>query len=240
MKNFLKKLHIGSNQSEDSEGSTSSSKGNRLSDVSSIERLSHSRSHHTPEHKPFSTISGWLNSVTHRKSPSPPSSSNVTRGDRMEPSDSVSSSGLDAALDAARLDSGSSHSRDPDIEEEYQIQLALEISAREDPEAVQIEAVKQISLGSCPPDNTPAEVIAYRYWVIFLLSCHSSPYFSVNYFYFFTIMHDKFKYSSAIKGFSLICYSLCLLLGRIVFVSAAKTYDPTYASTSLYSHQELP
>ncbi|XP_048136070.1 probable serine/threonine-protein kinase SIS8 isoform X2 [Rhodamnia argentea] len=40
----------------------------------------------------------------------------------------------------------------------------MELSAREDPEAVQIEAVKQISLGSCAPDNTPAEVIAYRYW----------------------------------------------------------------------------
>ncbi|KAA8530934.1 hypothetical protein F0562_005607 [Nyssa sinensis] len=78
----------------------------------------------------------------------------------------MSSSGLDAALDAARRDSGSSNSRDPEIEEEYQIQLALELSAMEDPEAVQIEAVKQISLGSCPSENTPAEVVAYRYWVM--------------------------------------------------------------------------
>ncbi|KAF9618278.1 hypothetical protein IFM89_000913 [Coptis chinensis] len=38
----------------------------------------------------------------------------------------------------------SSNSRDPEVEEEYQIQLALEISAREDPEAVQIEVVKQM------------------------------------------------------------------------------------------------
>ncbi|PIM99733.1 Tyrosine kinase [Handroanthus impetiginosus] len=156
MKNFLKKLHRGSNQSEDSEGSTSSSKGIR----SPTARLSHSKS----EHKPFSAISGWLNSVTNRNSPSPPSSSNVTRGERMEPSDSGGSSGFDAALDAVRRDSGSSNSRDQDIEEEYQIQLALELSAKEDPEAVQIEAVKQISLGSCPPENTPAEVVAYRYW----------------------------------------------------------------------------
>ncbi|KAK6153981.1 hypothetical protein DH2020_013620 [Rehmannia glutinosa] len=142
MKNFLKKLHIGSNQSEDSEGSTTSPSkvnNNRLSDGS-------------PR---------WLNSVTNRNSPSPPSSSNVTRGDnRMEPSDSVGSS----SLDAVRRDSGSSNSRDHDIEEEYQIQLALELSAKEDPEAVQIEAVKQISLGSCPPENTPAEVVACRYW----------------------------------------------------------------------------
>ncbi|KAK4414201.1 putative serine/threonine-protein kinase SIS8 [Sesamum alatum] len=162
MKNFLKKLHIGSNHSEDSEGSTSSSKGNnnRSGDGSPTERLSHSKS----EHKTFSTISGWLNSVTNRHSPSPPSSSNVTRGERMEPSDSAGSSSLDTAVDAVRRDSGSSNSRDQDIEEEYQIQLALELSAKEDPEAVQIEAVKQISLGSCPPENTPAEVVAYRYW----------------------------------------------------------------------------
>ncbi|KAK6127624.1 hypothetical protein DH2020_038641 [Rehmannia glutinosa] len=141
MKNFLKKLHIGSNQSEDSEGSTTSPSkvnNNRLSDGSPSERLSNSKSEHN--NKPFSAISGWLNSVTNRNSPSPPSSSNVTRGDnnRMEPSDSVGSSSLDA--------------------------LALELSAKEDPEAVQIEAVKQISLGSCPPENTPAEVVAYRYW----------------------------------------------------------------------------
>ncbi|KZV21726.1 hypothetical protein F511_02884 [Dorcoceras hygrometricum] len=162
MKNFLKKLHIGSNQSEDSEGSSSSSKGNiRLLDVSPAERPSHSKS----ENKPFSAISGWLNSVTHRRSSSPPSSSNVPRVERraVETFDSEDSSSLDAALDAVRHDSEFSNSRDPDVEE-YQIQLALELSAREDPEAVQIEAVKQISLGSCPPQNTPAEVAAYRYW----------------------------------------------------------------------------
>ncbi|KAB1212311.1 Serine/threonine-protein kinase EDR1 [Morella rubra] len=67
-------------------------------------------------------------------------------------------------MDSARGDSGSNNPKDPDVEEEYQIQLALELSAREDPEAVQIEAVKQISLGSCAVDNTPAEVVAYRYW----------------------------------------------------------------------------
>lgn len=180
MKNFLKKLHKGSNQSEDSESSTSSSKGNRFNDGSPSERLSHSKS----DNKPFSTISGWLNSVTNRHSPSPPSSSNVTRGERMEPYDSAGSSSLDAALDAVRRDSGSSNSRDHDIEEEYQIQLALELSAKEDPEAVQIEAVKQISLGSCPPENTPAEVVAYRYWVSFLPLFPNIGYCNIVYYYF--------------------------------------------------------
>ncbi|XP_059453116.1 probable serine/threonine-protein kinase SIS8 isoform X2 [Corylus avellana] len=166
MKNFLKKLHIMSNQSEHAEGSTSS-KGSKPNEGSSPDRLLLSRSHYNSEHKPLSGlsgISGWLNQVTSRRSPSPPPSSNVVRGENMEPSDSASTSGLDVVMDATRRDSGSSNSRDPDVEEEYQIQLALELSAKEDPEAVQIEAVKQISLGSCALDNTPAEVVAYRYW----------------------------------------------------------------------------
>ncbi|XP_040996401.1 probable serine/threonine-protein kinase SIS8 isoform X3 [Juglans microcarpa x Juglans regia] len=162
MKNLFKKLHIMSNQSEDADGSTTS-KGNN-SNEGSPDRLLHSRSHHNPEHKPLLGLSGWLNSVANRGSSSPPSSSNVTRGEKMEPSDLASPGDLDVVLDGARPDSGSSNSRDPDVEEEYQIQLALELSAREDPEAVQIEAVKQISLGSCAIDNTPAEVVAYRYW----------------------------------------------------------------------------
>ena len=165
MKNILKKLHIMSDQSVNEQGS-SSSKGNKPSDASSSssKQLLHSRSPQTSKHKPFSGLSNWLHSVANRQSPSPPSS-NQARGERMEPSDTVSSGGLDVVSDSARRDSGSSTSRDPEVEEEYQIQLALELSAKEDPEAVQIEAVKQISLGSCDPDNTPAEVVAYRYWV---------------------------------------------------------------------------
>jgi len=174
MKNLLKKLHMMSNQSEDLEGSTSSrGNNNKSSDVSSSsspERPLNSRSHHIPEHnKPLSVLSNWLNSVANKKSPSPPSSSNV-KEENMEPTDLVSTSGLEAALDAVRRNSGSDNSRDPDVEEEYQIQLALELSAREDPEAAQIEAVKQISLGSCGPENTPAEVVAFRYWVCFTSS----------------------------------------------------------------------
>lgn len=50
--------------------------------------------------------------------------------------------------------------------EEYHMQLALEMSVREDPEAMQIEVAKQISLGSCPLQSSPAEVVAFRYWVL--------------------------------------------------------------------------
>lgn len=165
MKNLLKKLHIMSNQSENLEGSTSS-KTNKFRDVSLPDSGLQAQSNHNSEHKdkPFSGLSGWLNSVTNKRSPSPtpPSSSNVTRRERIEQSDSVNGS----AQDVVRRETESSNLRDPEtVDEEYQIQMALELSAREDPEAVQIEAVKQISLGSFPPDNTPAEVTAYRYWV---------------------------------------------------------------------------
>lgn len=151
-----------SNQSENLQGSTSS-KSNRFSDVSIPDRLSLAQYNTNSEHKdkPFSALSGWLNSVTSKGSPRTSSSSNVTRRERLEQSDYVNN-----AQDVVRPDLESSNLRDPNIvEEEYQIQMALELSAREDPEAVQIEAVKQISLGSFPAENTPAEVIAYRYWV---------------------------------------------------------------------------
>uniref|UniRef100_J3MCP9 non-specific serine/threonine protein kinase n=1 Tax=Oryza brachyantha TaxID=4533 RepID=J3MCP9_ORYBR len=54
--------------------------------------------------------------------------------------------------------------------EEYHMQLALEMSAREDPEAAQIEVAKQISLGSCPLQSSPAEGGAFRYWSFSALS----------------------------------------------------------------------
>ncbi|KAM1968818.1 hypothetical protein ACFX15_043678 [Malus domestica] len=180
MKNLLKKLHIMSNHSEDSEGSAASSRGNKSISKSSPETewLLHSRSHQGSEHKPFSGISRRLNSVANKHGPSPPSSSNVNRAARVEQPPDAAVSG--SISDTGRRDSGSSTSRDADIAEEYQIQLALELSAREDPKAVQIEAVKQISLGSCAPDNTPAEVIAYRYWVRFF-SCTTLNEFRLTY-----------------------------------------------------------
>ncbi|KAI3858314.1 hypothetical protein MKX03_013845, partial [Papaver bracteatum] len=170
MRNILKKLHIMPNQSEDSIGSVSSRNSNSSNrgnnnnnDGSTTSKIS--PSHHTDQqNKAFSGLSGWLNSVTNRHNSSLPPL-NVVGGRRGEsPIDTLSISALDAALESVGRDSESSNSRDPEVEEEYQIQIALELSAREDPEAVQIEAVKQISLGACHPENTAAEVIAYRYW----------------------------------------------------------------------------
>lgn len=159
MKNLLKKLHMmqHTNQTWDIDSSEKSKE--RLNDVSSTSS---------------SGISGWLNSVTNR--PSSPSSNvkfedNKNEGGFDSMSRSTSDSAAAATIRVRAADSGPGNSMDPqvdeaeEVEEEYQIQLALELSAREDPEAVQIEAVKQISLESCPPQNTPAEVLAYRYWV---------------------------------------------------------------------------
>jgi hypothetical protein len=143
MKKILKKLNIMSNKSENEQGSYS---------------------------KRF-VNSSWLHSVANRKSLSS-TSLNQGKFERMEPSDTVRSVDLDVVSDSDRRDSGycATASRDPKVEEEeYQLQLALEMSAKEDPEAVQIEAVKQISLGSCAPNDTPAEILAYRYWVSYFV-----------------------------------------------------------------------
>uniref|UniRef100_A0A803NAD7 non-specific serine/threonine protein kinase n=1 Tax=Chenopodium quinoa TaxID=63459 RepID=A0A803NAD7_CHEQI len=173
MKNLLKKLNIVPNQSEDIEGSNNNSASNS-SNSSKSSKLNagpspHSQAHQLFEHnKPFTTLAGWFHTVTNRKGASSPSSSNAKPHDNImeqQHLESASSCGLSIGSDVvAKRDSESSNAKDPDIEEEYQIQLAMEMSAREDPEAVQIEAVKQISLGSFTPENTPAEVVAYRYW----------------------------------------------------------------------------
>ncbi|XP_021314202.1 serine/threonine-protein kinase EDR1 isoform X2 [Sorghum bicolor] len=56
--------------------------------------------------------------------------------------------------------------KEEDDLEAYQIQLVLEMSARDNPEEMEIEVAKQLSLGFCPPQRSPAEVLAVRYWVL--------------------------------------------------------------------------
>jgi hypothetical protein len=60
--------------------------------------------------------------------------------------------------------------KEEDDLEAYQIQLVLEMSARDNPEEMEIEVAKQLSLGFCPPQRSPAEVLAVRYWVSFQFS----------------------------------------------------------------------
>ncbi|XP_020114576.1 serine/threonine-protein kinase EDR1-like isoform X1 [Ananas comosus] len=177
MKNLLKKLHIGPSQSHGDDGPSSpSTKGGGGGGGGGNQ-----------EPKPLSGLSNWLNSVTGKHGPSgqgspppptPPqllssssSPSSSHRGERREAGPSASSPASASATTSAAADAAAIEAKrtgaaaaETDMEEEYQIQLALEMSAREDPEAVQIEVVKQISLGSCPPESTPAEVLAYRYW----------------------------------------------------------------------------
>ncbi|XXG55461.1 hypothetical protein AAC387_Pa03g3126 [Persea americana] len=168
MRNILKKLHIIPNQQ--SECSDGSSKGSRSVDWPP-EKLSPPRlSPPSPAHrqqseqKQSSGLSGWFSSVAARHTSSPPSSSGREKKDSVVNLGTSSLGDSDVGSDTVRRDSESSNTRDPELDEEYQIQLALELSAREDPEAAQIEAVKQISLGSFPPQNTAAEVVAYKYW----------------------------------------------------------------------------
>ncbi|XP_010428298.1 PREDICTED: serine/threonine-protein kinase EDR1-like isoform X2 [Camelina sativa] len=159
MKSFLKKLHI--TQSDEAQGSI-----NKSSDVSSSPRSHHSNS---PEVKPFSGLSNWLSSVGHRKSPSPPNSFNAKNRAAAKAATDKKAVEHGDDDDHVVVTAGSERvqdlgSKDPAVEEENQIQLALELSAREDPEAAQIEAIKQFSLGFSAPENSPAELIAYRYW----------------------------------------------------------------------------
>uniref|UniRef100_A0A0D9VKY0 non-specific serine/threonine protein kinase n=1 Tax=Leersia perrieri TaxID=77586 RepID=A0A0D9VKY0_9ORYZ len=54
--------------------------------------------------------------------------------------------------------------KEDDDLEEFQLQLVLEMSARDNPEEMEIEVAKQISLGFCPPQSSAAEALAARYW----------------------------------------------------------------------------
>uniref|UniRef100_J3LH04 non-specific serine/threonine protein kinase n=1 Tax=Oryza brachyantha TaxID=4533 RepID=J3LH04_ORYBR len=54
--------------------------------------------------------------------------------------------------------------KEDDDLEEFQLQLVLEMSARDNPEEMEIEVAKQISLGFCPPQSSSAEALAARYW----------------------------------------------------------------------------
>ncbi|KAJ4916086.1 Protein kinase superfamily protein [Raphanus sativus] len=161
MKKFLKKLRIAPNQREDGEGSISN-RSNKSSDAepSPSDSSRSQESKNNPEFKPFAGFSNWLSSVAQRKGSIPSASSNANSSNRGGDETSLEPGGGGAPVVSEP------GGKDPEVEEEYQIQLALELSAREDPEAAQIEAIKQFSLGSRPPapENSPAELMAYRYW----------------------------------------------------------------------------
>ncbi|XP_078174471.1 putative serine/threonine-protein kinase SIS8 isoform X2 [Carex rostrata] len=185
MKNFLKKLHIvPSHATDDVEPAHEQHKppltsiSNWLNSVTS----KHPSPTRTPPNGPEAggsseTVSlGRMRRVSlSTASPGPEaaassaSSSSETVGSERMRRESGSGAAPPPVRELPSAEVGTTAASAPVVTEEddledYQLQLALELSAREDPEAVQIEVAKQISLGSCPVESTPAEVIAYRYW----------------------------------------------------------------------------
>ncbi|XBH64437.1 probable serine/threonine-protein kinase SIS8 [Aegilops tauschii subsp. strangulata] len=59
--------------------------------------------------------------------------------------------------------------KEEDDLEEFQLQLVLEMSARDNPEEMEIEVAKQMSLGFRRPASSLAEVLAARYWNFYAL-----------------------------------------------------------------------
>ncbi|VAI84552.1 unnamed protein product [Triticum turgidum subsp. durum] len=173
MKNFLRKLHIG-----DSAGDGASSPAPPLpSSKKGGGGGGGAEGHHAS-----SGISSWLSSVAGRPHPPPPPLPAAAAVAETEAEELALASSIGerqaAEEETARRDERK-EDRKREIEkqekredelEEYHMQLALEMSAREDPEAMQIEVAKQISLGSCPLQSSAAEVVAFRYWSFSALS----------------------------------------------------------------------
>ena len=173
MKNFLRKLHIGDSASGDGASSPApvapppppAKKG---------------------EHKHASGLSGWLSSVTgrpHAPPPLPSPAAAVAAAAKVETEENALATALASSVEERRVareeesrkEAEDERKREAEVErkekreaelEDYHMQLALEMSVREDPEAMQIEVAKQISLGSCPLQSSPADVVAFRYWVL--------------------------------------------------------------------------
>jgi hypothetical protein len=177
MKNFFRKLHIG-----DSAGS----------DGASAPPPPPAKKGGGGESKHASGLSGWLSSVTGRQHPPPPppylpapaaAAAAVATAAEVQAEESALATALASSIeerraareDESRKEAEDERKREVEMEkkekqkadlEDYHMQLALEMSVREDPEAMQIEVAKQISLGSCPLQSSPAEVVAFRYWVL--------------------------------------------------------------------------
>jgi len=176
MKNFLRKLHIG-----DSAGGDGASSPAPVAPPPPPAKKG--------EHKHASGLSGWLSSVTgrpHAPPPLPPlptpSAAAAAVAAEVEAEEKALATALASSVEERRVareeesrkEAEDERKREAEMEkkekreaelEDYHMQLALEMSVREDPEAMQIEVAKQISLSSCPLQSSPAEVVAFRYWI---------------------------------------------------------------------------
>jgi len=184
MKSFLRKLHIG-----DSAG------GDGASSPAPPVAPPPPPTKKGGEHKAASGLSGWLSSVTgrpHAPPPIPPpplpspaaaAAAAAAEAAEVEAEENALATALASSVEERRVareeesrkEAEDERKREAEVErkekreaelEDYHMQLALEMSVREDPEAMQIEVAKQISLGSCPLQSSPAEVVAFRYWVL--------------------------------------------------------------------------
>jgi len=182
MKNFLRKLHIGDSAAGDGASSPSAPSALPTKKGGGIEHRHASGG-----------LSGWLSSVTgrpHHPPPPPPPASAATAAAAAAPEVEMEEPALASSVEERRAaeedeerarreslkeEAEQERRREAEMEkkekqeaelEDYHMQLALEMSVREDPEAMQIEVAKQISLGSCPIQSSPAEVVAFRYWVL--------------------------------------------------------------------------
>ncbi|KAJ7522892.1 hypothetical protein O6H91_18G030400 [Diphasiastrum complanatum] len=128
------------------------------------------------DHRSSSGFSAWLSSVG-RHGAQTASSSNQVTNSRQRPQSPIGSTGVDIGITgtgASPVESGGTQLDFQFMEEEYQVQLAMALSMskdeRPDPEMLEIEAVKKISLGLCPtPSNSHVEALAYRYWAYHVL-----------------------------------------------------------------------
>lgn len=188
MKNFLRKLHIG-----DSAGGDGAS-------VHPPPPTKKGGGGRGGEHMHASGLSGWLSSVTGRPHAPPPppslpepaaSAAAAAAAAEVQAEESALATALASSIEERRVareeesrkEAEDERKREVEMEkkekqkaelEDYHMQLALEMSVRENPEAMQIEVAKQISLGSCPLQSSPAEVVAFRYWVL-SISIPTSP-----------------------------------------------------------------
>ncbi|XP_077225178.1 putative serine/threonine-protein kinase SIS8 [Tasmannia lanceolata] len=150
MKHLLRKLHIGSS-------------------VNAHHRLGSENPYPNPNpnHNQVSENPNQVSSSSSSSSPSPSTTTSSTSSGSSTNRNRVTDGGSELRP------AGSDDAVDFNfLEEEFQVQLALAISAsdpdtREDPESVQIKAAKQISLGcssSAPDESLAVDYLSLRYW----------------------------------------------------------------------------
>ncbi|XP_002962883.2 probable serine/threonine-protein kinase SIS8 [Selaginella moellendorffii] len=164
MKNLLRKLHIGNDHYDRLDEERTSPDTTPTAATASTSSSSSTSPSPFEQQRQHSGFSGWLR--RNSRPPTPAGNGNpgeTGEGAARAPVDLGAASSM-LTIDELQVE-----------EEEYQVQLALALSASKsdsmDPEIVEIEAAKRISLGLSPsPDNRQAEVLTGRYWAYNVLN----------------------------------------------------------------------